>query len=95
MGVAASELYDNRPFAELCERRVAQGETWSHLAIFCGWKNPQYGGDTSKIKRKLGLLEIRNKRINGGLPFRQKQISYDVALLIVKACNADPVDFGL
>lgn len=91
------ELLDVQPFRELCEARVAAGDTWSQIARRCGWfhAGKPNSGASSQLRRRLGYLGYGRRKHRDNTEHRQLRISYDNATRIVRACGADPVEFGL
>ncbi len=85
-----ADRIDNRPLREACERLVAEGASWSDLAIKCGHaKDNGRSGDTSWLRRKLGIKPHQN------VPTLQTKIRYVDAETIVYALDLDPHDIGI
>ncbi len=87
---SGADRIDNEPLRQACERLIAEGATWSELAIKCGHtKKDGLSGDTSWLRRKLGIKPHQN------VPTLQKKIRYVDAETIVYALDLDPHDIGI
>jgi len=86
---------DAAPIAEYCLRRVSEGETSSQLAMRAGMVKRQgrhVSGDTSALKRTLGLMNESDRR---GPGHTRQAIQYETAVRIGRASGLDPVDIGI
>lgn len=86
---------DNQPFRELCEKTIREQDiTWSTLAQRAGYSHAR-AGDTSALRRAVGVLPESDQRTRQGKRAFRRKISYELAVKIVKACDAYPVDYGV
>ena len=88
------------PFRRGAEEAVDSGLfTWSELAHNMGYhrQNGRPGGDTTRLRRRLGILPYSQSRRAGrkAPTYFAQTIHYDVACLLVEALGVDPVDFGV
>ncbi len=83
----------NRPLAEAF---LASGLSASEVCRRLGWVDKRNYAETSRLKRRLGLM----MGMKGGTN-KSKQLvywtgmRYETAVAITRALNLDPVDFGL
>lgn len=88
----ADDLIDVAPLREAFE---ASGLTPSTVARRLGWM--KYSGhtdpDVTRLRRALGIAPVIAART--GARYTNQRIGYDLALLIARALNIDPVDVGL
>ncbi len=86
--VDSGDWLDNRPFRDLCLRTIARnGTDWSEISRRAGYGQ----GDCSRLQRAIGL-RVGTGRSTGK---QQRYVSYEVAVRIVRACDAYPVDYGV
>lgn len=86
-GAMRHDCLDNRPFRDLCLRTLQHEDlSWAELAERAGYV---YNGkpDCSKLQRVIGL-----RAHHTGV---QRGLTYEVAVRIVRACGAHPVDYGV
>ena len=88
----------NGPIAQAALRKVESGEmTWSDICRSLGWVDKNNGADTSRLRRRLGLVG----QTKGGGSRNRKELRlmtgmrYETAVEIVRALGLDPVDFDL
>lgn len=82
------------PVGPLAEAVEKSGISYGQIALRCGWVRSDRGtptGDATRLKRRLGLSEYTTR----GKKHRQQFISYDRAVLIAEAINADPFEVGI
>lgn len=63
------------------------GLSLAELARRLQWYHP----DTQRVKRTLGI----NPELTRGCHIYRKAVRYDTALRIIRALDADPIDYGL
>jgi hypothetical protein len=72
---------------------IEAGETWTSLCYRIGWIEPRGIAETSRLKRRLGLMSIPRRRPS--LSMCSRGLRYETALTLIEALNLDPMDFGL
>lgn len=80
-----------RPFQERAIELVNRGWSWSEIAYKSGLTRTRYGrlkGDTSRLKRMIGLYPQKHGSINIG-------IEYKTAERLARAMDMDPHEAGL
>jgi hypothetical protein len=70
---------------------VEQGYTWYELAIWAGFFRPNGWGDTSRLKRRLGLSSqwVEGQKVTA------IHCTEATAIRLCIAFHIDPVDIGL
>lgn len=83
------------PVAPLAKAVEECGLSASEICRNLGWVRDCGKSDTSRLRRRLGLLQATS--VKGTKVYRgyQRRITYDLALRIAKAAHIDPVDVGL
>jgi hypothetical protein len=85
-------LIDPAPFRDYCLRRISEGHSWSELAMRCGAiqrdRKGNQSGDTTWLKRRLGLMAESGGRPTTGL-------TYPAAVRLARGLGIDPVDVGI
>ena len=88
---------DNAPIREAVEHAVASGDyTYSSICRSLGWTRKRVKGgigDTSRLKRGVGLLPSKDS--SGNCTVFTRTMRYDNAVRVVRAIDRDPVEFGL
>lgn len=102
--VQMSDRIAVKPLQTAVKRYVNEGHSWGSLAKEMGWIKPgpdgRMYGDVTRLRRCLGLQQQHSKqrRSDGrGVKYVycNRRISYDNAVLIVRAIGRAPVDFDL
>jgi hypothetical protein len=81
------------PFRARYEELVANGDTAGAIARRAGWTHHLGGGDTTYLKRLLGLKPWFNPEY--GAYWGGEHTRYETAAKLAKAMDLDPVDVGL
>lgn len=76
---------------EFERRRDLGWVTPTDVAYRCGWVNKHGAPDVSRVVRVLGITKCKTK----GYSYFQRAIREEIALQLVDALGADPVDVGL
>lgn len=85
----------NDKLREAVLRWLGEGNNWSDLARKLGWMKEGKVGDTSRIKRALGLQEMHSYKDGQRYTYFSKNIGEDNALAIVRAIGRAPNEFDL
>lgn len=99
--VEAGDLIVGRPIWMAIEEQVEAGETtWSEVAEKLGFINVRQRskgckGDSSRLKRRLGLIPDTTKRPGGGGRRCNLYCSRNLACAVIRALELWPVDFDL
>ena len=89
-----SESLNCVPVEPLADAVIRSGMSFSEAAYRCGWTRKHRNlivGDATRLKRRLGLSEYTSR----GRKRKQEYISYENAVIICKAVNADPFEVGI
>lgn len=98
---AGAEMLDVAPFRDAvleALRRPDNDLTWYELCGRLGWVASNGRRETSRLQRRLGLMREWGGRFPDGSvkpPEFRKRISYENAVAVVRAIDADPVDFDI
>lgn len=90
------QLVDQVDVAPLREAFERSGMTFHEVGLAAGWFKSQSQrwtiGDTSRVAKNLGLMDVIGRN---GRRYRRTWVSYDVAVILVRAMGLYPVDFDL
>jgi hypothetical protein len=78
------EVVSVKPLQQKLLEAEERGTETSEICYRLGWTNTEGYGDTSKLKRVLGIMPQKK-----GMPLT-KEIKYDIAVEICRALRVDP-----
>lgn len=88
------ESLNSVPVQPLQDAVIASGMTYGQIALRCGWirnDRERPTGDSTRLKRRIGMSPYTTR----GKKHTQLFTSYENAVLIARAINADPIDVGI
>ena len=91
-GHMPADRIDVEPIAQAV---LQSGLTWSQICRNLEWVRDSGRPDTSRLRRRLGLLDSVSCKKGKVYRGRQKTMGYELAAKIVRAAGVDPVDAGL
>jgi hypothetical protein len=96
------------PIQQAVQQYLSEGHTYGEICIVLGWMKPEQNRDkkrkpipdTGRLLRCLGMHDMYSSttRSNGTgykYKYRNKRLSYQNAVRIVRAIERDPVEFDL
>lgn len=94
--MSGSRVY-NQAIREAVQKWMLEDKnnTWSELARKLGWTKEGGVGDTSRVKRSLGLQEMYSYVKGQRYTYFSKNIGEGNALAIVRAIGRAPNEFDL